>query len=381
AGAFGRALDASSGGVSTQTVDRSLSETPITVEARVKINSADRFNVIVSHEDKSSGEHWELYTFQGSGALSAFLPGYEPAALESSVNVADGKWHHVAMSFDGRHVRLYVEGKQVAAAQVKRNDMPRVAGPIMVGYAQQGATRIGCDGLIAGVRISRGVRKFKSPVGAMKVDDQTLALWDFNRRNARGQFLDASPRGLPIGAPIQEEQEEQEDHFEGFRETDVRDDRWQAMDTGPTFTSSLGTPYGATMKAIAVQLGDDERAALAFDTETLRVSAAWDGAFIRTDPMRFGLIGQPRVAGDIKWAVREGTGWAHNGRFTDPRLHGLGPIPDDHGRFEGHYMHGERIVFAYTVGEARVLDSPWIEEAGPLTAWTRTFEMHDARSA
>jgi hypothetical protein len=37
-------------------------------------------------------------------------PVYSPAALPTTW---DGKWHHVAGTFDGRTVRLYVDGKQV----------------------------------------------------------------------------------------------------------------------------------------------------------------------------------------------------------------------------------------------------------------------------
>lgn len=380
AGKFGRALDARIGGVNTEVVDRSVGEAPLTVEAWVKLDSADAFNVIVAHEDKRSGEHWELYSYADTGALSVYLPGYEPAALESSVNVADGEWHHVAMSFDGERVRLYVGGEQVAEARVQRQDIPRIAGPIMVGYARDGDQRIGCDGVIAEVRISRGVRSFESRVGRMEVDDETLALWRFDQLNAQGRYGDASPRGLSIGVPAKQEQEE-EDHFEGFREESVRDNRWDAMDSGPTFSASLATDHGQTMKAIAIRLGEQQQAAVAFDTETLRMTAAWEGEFIRTDPMRFGLIGMPRIAGEVLWAVHEGTGWAHEGRFEDPRSRGLGPIPDAWGRYEGLYMHGERVVLDYSVGEARVLDAPWLEVEQGLRVWTRTLEVEGARSA
>ena len=64
---------------------------------------------------KSSSEHWEIYSFAGAGDFSAYLPGYAPATIRSGVNIADGRWHHVAMVADGAILRLYRNGKEVAA--------------------------------------------------------------------------------------------------------------------------------------------------------------------------------------------------------------------------------------------------------------------------
>lgn len=371
-GRFGPALDVRRGGVSTiETADR-RGEPPLTVEAWVKLRNAEGFNIIVSHEDKASGTHWELYSFAGTGAFSAYLPGYSPAAINSSAVITDDRWHHVAMTFAADRVRLFVDGERVADEAVQRTDMPRLPGPIMIGYTTHGSGRIGCDGVIDQVRISRDVREIPRDPAELAADDRTLSLWQFDRLDTDGRFVDAAAAGLPLAHP---EDAEEEDHFEGFRETEARDDRWQRMDTGPTFSSSLATGHGQVMKAITVRLGDQRQAAVAFDTETLRMAAAWEGGAVRTDPMRFGLIVMPRPAGPVRWATTQGVGWAHDGSFADPRPRGLGPIPQSHGHYEGLYMHGDRVVLAYRIGGVNVHESPWIEQQGDITAWTRTIEL------
>ena len=43
-------------------------------------------------------------------------------------------------------------------------------------------------------------------------------------------------------------------------------------------------------------------------------------------------------------------------------------------------MHEERVVFSYTVGEAKVLDSPWLIEKNGLSVFTRSFEADKSLS-
>ncbi|MEX0741144.1 MAG: ThuA domain-containing protein, partial [Phycisphaeraceae bacterium] len=176
-GQFGEALDFAKGTATIASHD-DLSQPPLTVEAWTQLRNADGFNIIVANEDKGSGGHWELYSYAGTGALSVFMLGYEPVEVRSSVNVADGQWHHVAMTFDGQRVRLFVDGEQVADATVERNDLPRQPGPLTIGYTTHGDARVGSDGLIEQVRVRRGVHDVE-PTGLMQPDDETVGLWRF----------------------------------------------------------------------------------------------------------------------------------------------------------------------------------------------------------
>ncbi|MFO0881071.1 MAG: LamG-like jellyroll fold domain-containing protein [Gemmataceae bacterium] len=129
-GKFGKALDAATtplafGG------DQRYRTPPLTVECWARLNGKRGFNVLVSSDTKSSARHWELYTYAGSGRLSAYLPGYTPAEIIAPLDVCDRKWHHLAMTFDGSRVALFADGKQVHAQEVKpRPGLKPLDGPV-----------------------------------------------------------------------------------------------------------------------------------------------------------------------------------------------------------------------------------------------------------
>src|SRR5439155_3210966 len=139
------------------------------------------FNVLVSSDPKASSRHWEVYTYARTGHFAAYLPGYEPAEVVSKADVCDGKWHYLAFTFDGKEVRLSVDGKLVREQAVKaRKDAKPKDGPLSIGQAIEGDERIGCDGLIDDVRISRVIRDVsKVPDAAAKLDADVIALWRF----------------------------------------------------------------------------------------------------------------------------------------------------------------------------------------------------------
>jgi hypothetical protein len=109
---------------------------PLTVECWARLSGKGGFNVLAANEPKESADHWELYTYTGSGKLSVYLPGYVPSAITSERDVVDGKWHYLALTFDGEAAVLYVDGSQAATAQVKRRGKAQpVTGALAVGKA------------------------------------------------------------------------------------------------------------------------------------------------------------------------------------------------------------------------------------------------------
>src|SRR5262245_52346483 len=158
-GKFGKALDPRLSPVQVEG-NPHWRTPPLTVECWVKSDKKAGFNVFVASDRKSSARHWELYSYAGSGALGAYLPGYEPSEVVSNVNICDGKWHFLAMTFDGKTVRLYVDGKSVHEREVKKKEGGKNEdGPLTIGMALADKQRIGCDGLIDDVRVSSVVRK------------------------------------------------------------------------------------------------------------------------------------------------------------------------------------------------------------------------------
>src|SRR5262245_45954480 len=157
-GKFGKALDPRVVPVSIEGDDR-YRNPPLTVECWAKLFSRGNFNVLVSTDPKTSGQHWEIYTYAGKGDFSAYLPGTLQGEIRSGVDVCDGKWHHLAMSHDGKMVKLFVDGKQVKEQAVAyRPEAKPEGGPLLIGGAYAGDQHVGCDGLIDDVRISSVVR-------------------------------------------------------------------------------------------------------------------------------------------------------------------------------------------------------------------------------
>src|SRR5205807_10928 len=97
----------------------------------------------------------------------------------SGVDVADGKWHYLAMTFDGSRVRLHVDARLVKEAAVSRRGTKIVPGLLYMGsYPPQ---KIGCDGVLDEVRISGALRAIdKVPQGPFTADGQTAGLWHFD---------------------------------------------------------------------------------------------------------------------------------------------------------------------------------------------------------
>src|SRR3954463_3958552 len=152
---------------------------------------------------------------------------------------------------------------------------------------------------------------------------------------------------------------------------------WEAMDYGPMMTATLesrAAQTNITQKAISIRLGERGGAHVIFDEDLLRYSVGWTGDFI--DWKNIEMDGSHRtwakVTGDEVFGNPPAPGWGKDGSFDDPRtkykstdydpLHwvnrGYGPLPREWGKYKGCYLHGERVILSYMVGDAEILDSP-----------------------
>jgi putative heme-binding domain-containing protein len=151
---------------------------PLTMDCRVKLTQKDTYNILVASETKSSGRHWEVFTMPGSGALTAYLPGYQPDHINSTAQIADGQWHEVAMQFVADRVKLFVDGKEVANQDVKARGAAGVDGDLAIGRIVEGG--IGSEGEFAWVRLSAGLVKVRKPDDTPPAEaEKTLGLWTF----------------------------------------------------------------------------------------------------------------------------------------------------------------------------------------------------------
>ena len=204
-GKFGKALDTLIGGAFVNHRDdfRTL---PFTVELWTKLDSKASYNILVANELKSSPTHWEVFTMPGSGHLTVYSPGLTPDHVRAATDIADGKWHFVAMQFEPTRIRLFVDGKQVADQEVKAKDgafgsaLKPAHEELAIGSLVDQV--IGCDGVIDELRISRGLRQIKEvPSEPLKADDSTVALWNFDTLSEGGSFVDLSANKLKAWLP------------------------------------------------------------------------------------------------------------------------------------------------------------------------------------
>ncbi len=390
-GKFGTALDPRLEAAGVPVKDDGI-QAPFTIECWVRTANAARFNVFVSKDPKSSGDHWEIYSFAGLGDFSAYLPGCEPNTIRSGHVITDGEWHHLAMQFDGSQVKLFVDAKQVAAKAVTRKaGTKRIPGPLAVGTAYDGSVSVGCDGLIDDLRISKGLRAIAAvPTKPLEIDSDTLGLWNFNDL-VNVQFADATGRMGPLGMlakyvqvaaakPVDREVRGTGDANDPSRQTenDWVDGRWAETDIGQFLCATVDTPGLRTFKGIAIKVGDNDEGTVCFDTDLMRMSTAWTGGFVKLDARRYGLIAAPKPDGEIQFTGPKGPGWAKDGKFNDPRANRYGPLPKDWAHFKGMYVHGRRVVLKYTVGGVEVLESPWLTKVDGKAVFIRSFEVAPA---
>jgi hypothetical protein len=368
-GKFGKALDASITPLAFAGDERYRTP-PLTIECWARLNSKRAFNVLVSSDPKSSSRHWEIYSYAGRGVFSAYLPGHEPSEILSKKNICDGKWYHLAMTFDGKVVRLYVDGNKVREQAVKpRAGLKPIAGPLSIGQAVDGSNHVGCDGIVDEVRLSRIVRTIdRVPTAAPVVDAHTVGVWRFDDAST----ILADPAWTPPPATTGEPWE---------RETDVDwvDARLRKMDTGPTFNGTMAYLRGKervlVYKATAIRIGDKGEGGIIFDRNQLRLAAAWTDGWLHHSDRRFGLLNTPMPAGIMLFSTASLPGWRNPDSTSTGKYPATAPLPHSWGRYRGIYLHGKRVVLVYTVGNVEVRESPWLETIGGRAVLTRSFEV------
>lgn len=148
-----------------------------------------------------------------------------------------------------------------------------------------------------------------------------------------------------------------------------------AMRYGPLLTSTVecGGRSGTTPKGLVVRGGD--LGTVVFDTELLRLSAAWTDGWLRLRGTAYDGSHGPMPSRDGVPLVETapGPGWARAGSFADPRPIPYGPLPRDWGRFRGvRLVAGDGVVVDYEVDDMAVRESFTWERERRLV---RTLEL------
>ena len=269
------------------------------------------------------------------------------------MDVCDGKWHHLAMTHDGKAVRLFVDGKNVKEQAVAyRPDAKPEPGPLLIGGAYVGDQHIGCDGLIDDVRIStwraRPSRLPTAALAARRADVDALALDGDEGISADINWTPPTPE---VGAEpweIETDKDWIDDRFrrDGHRPVPERDDR-------------LRGPKGKvrSYKATAIKVGDKGEATVLFDRNQLRFAAAWTGGFLNTRTAGSACSTRRRRMG--RWCSRTSSlaGWADEKGNFESSYPPTAPLPKEWAKFQGSLFesaNADRI--SYSVGGTRLLE-------------------------
>jgi hypothetical protein len=157
--------------------------------------------------------------------------------------------------------------------------------------------------------------------------------------------------------------------------------RWERMEYGPFLTAAVTMPWpeGAVVpKGVVIRTGDG---AVCFDTDLLRMAGGWTGGWLELMGPPFDGVRniekktRPAPRGTLRFASRGGPGCSKDGSFKDPRAEPYGPLPAGWAKWKGLYVHGDRVILSYTVGDAPVLEIPMLETAEGDWIFTRTFRV------
>ena len=111
----------------------------------------------------------------------------------------------------------------------------------------------------------------------------------------------------------------------------------------------------------------------------MRLSAAWTGGYLNHSDRRFGLMNTPTPKGEMVFALPTGPGWADpSGKWEATTKPFTTPLDPKWAKYRGMYVHGDRVVFSYTVGKCEVLDSPTIATAGSTPFLVRSLQVNNA---
>ncbi len=168
--------------------------------------------------------------------------------------------------------------------------------------------------------------------------------------------------------------------WEKATDKDWIDGRFRTMNTGPALNCTMRFPLGKDQpmvyKATVVKLGDKGDAGVVFDRSTMRLTAAWTGGYLNHSDRRFGLLNTPTPKGEMIFASPVGPGWADpEGKWDAKTTRFTAPLPEKWARYRGHYLHGDRVVFEYTVGDRKIRESPMLVTSEKNPAICRLTEI------
>ncbi len=133
-------------------------------------------------------------------------------------------------------------------------------------------------------------------------------------------------------------------HWGNQNESTWKDGRWNQTDLG-SLQCGVFRGNGITVpRAVCVRLGDKGELAACFNPDTLSYDAVWQGGCVKFSDVRHGFMDGLIMDGAPLPKPRD--------ERSDSRASK---------QYRGFYRHGQRVIFAYKIGDVEMLDAPWVE--------------------
>ncbi|MED5587197.1 MAG: DUF1592 domain-containing protein [Verrucomicrobiota bacterium] len=174
-------------GFGSITADKSVAthSTGLTLSAWIRPSkTTEKWQTIVRREDSwrrqllaigGTGGTWGIWMGAGiEGRYVEFGAPVKPGVL------GDGKWHHVAGTFDGRQMTLYVDGKQVGRKAIVGQLYTRSTGPMQIGSYREGDEPFHGD--------INDVRLFRSGLNASQIEEIATGSQDIAKEEMVGSW-------------------------------------------------------------------------------------------------------------------------------------------------------------------------------------------------
>lgn len=141
---------------------------------------------------------WRITT-EYPGRTVGFEIGRPPGSVgvRAAQPVADGVWHHLAAVWDGRTMRLYMDGMLTAAGEYSGPYTPPAGGALHIGYADSGIGSVVMDVDQAAFyrRALSAAEVLRDAYADAPLSEAQAAQWaEANEAVARGQYVGAEKR-------------------------------------------------------------------------------------------------------------------------------------------------------------------------------------------
>ncbi|WP_390620397.1 DUF6797 domain-containing protein [Stieleria varia] len=170
-----------------------------------------------------------------------------------------------------------------------------------------------------------------APVNRDRVFDFYTKQAEYFRQHDQQPALIAPYLGLDGG---------QQGHWGNQDESTWADGRWNESALGSVQCGVLHGAGKTIARGICLKLGDQGKVSACFNPDTLTYDVIWKDGFVGFSSVRHGFMHGLQMQGKViarDQAAKQ-------------------DLPT---RYHGFYRHGNRVVFAYRIGDVEYLDSPW----------------------